>query len=364
MNINRKELINGLNRINNINSQIVKLSITDEKLTMKTYNNFSKIQYEMDLPKKYENFDICVNSKIFNNIISKTNVEEIVLEKEGDSLEISFENSKFTLNTLSEENFKNFNFIIKQNFQKIPLSLDDLIRINKFILPYCVDEQNDVSKKLSSINCINLISENSDLINVYATDGKRLSNLKIPVKFNERINFLIYSKTFSQVLKCLNSKSLSLLYNEKKIFFVETNLKIEIDLMSFSFPDVNKLAEDKKNNFIKLNVSQLINKLERGNIISYNVLNSVVYFSFEQKQAILSFRNSENGYATEMISYELLHGEMPNFSININYLLTALKNIADSEVYFSINDNLSPLFIYDNKDENLLQVILPTKNIF
>lgn len=365
MNINRKEIIAGLNRISSINSQLVKISVVKNLLTLKTYNNFSKIQYETKIENEIDkSFSICINAKIINNIISKTDVDSINLEKENDSLEISFENSKFSLNAISEENFNDFLFKEKSEFKNLPLTFEDLAKINKYVVPYCVEEQSEISRKLSSTNCINLVSDEKHKIDVYATDGKRLSKLKLDVNINANINFLIYSKTFTQVLKCLTNKDLLIYYDDQKIFFVNEKVKVEIDLMAFSFPNVSQIANDAKVNLSKIDVYDLVNKLERGSIISNNTLNSSVYFSFEENKALLSFKNSEQGYASEVIKYELKNGIMPNFSINITFLLTALKNVLDKNVYFSINDNLSPLFIYDDKDENLLQVILPTKSIF
>ncbi|MBR4485960.1 hypothetical protein IKS57_01100, partial [bacterium] len=184
-------------------------------------------------------------------------------------------------------------------------------------------------------------------------------------KNSHKINFLIYSRTFNQLLKCLNNDGDMQIFNSDNNLLIKTNsYLLQINLINLNFPNLSNVAIDQNKNICEINNEELIERLERGSVLSSNINAALVYFSFKNNEIILSFKNSEQGYACEILKFNQLVGQMPNFSINVGYLLNALKNISAPKVKFSIQDNLSPLFIYDLKNENLLQVILPTKNIF
>lgn len=364
MKINIKELLAGLSKINNINSQYVKMLVENNTVKLKAFNNYIKIEYLVKNINSKEKFSIIFNPRILINVLSKINTDQINLEKDTNSLLVFANNFKLALNGLNTEDFLDFNLESKITTQKSILNIEDLQKISKYVQPYALEEQNDISRKLVNINCINITVLNKQL-KAFATDMKRLVSLELRNDVKENFNILIYTKTFSQMLKNLsNDKKTEILFNDKNLFFKDEFMIMEVSLISLNYPNIQKTAIDDKKNIFTVNTFDLISKLEMGNILSTNGNNALVYFSFQNDKILLSFKNSEQGYASELIDFKHIKGDIPNFSISINFLMTALKNVVDKSVTFSINDNLSPLFIYDEKNVTLLQVVLPTKNIF
>ena len=363
--INKKELIIALNKINSINSNFVYLESVENNLFLKTYNSYSKIQYKISNIKKTDSIQVLINSKILNSLISKINSTLINLTQEQNNLLIEVENSKFTLNGIDKNEFNLFNLEVNDSWNQTDITLNDLLLIAKYVISYSVEE-NGENTKLVNVNCINILNSNN-FLQAFATDLKRLVILKLKnnSKNLNKVNFLIYSKTFNQLLKCLNNNENIKIFNSDNNLLIQTDsYLLQINLINLNFPNLTNIAVDQNKNICEINNEELIQKLERGSVLSSNLNSALAYFSFKNNEIILSFKNSEQGYACEILKFNHISGQMPNFSINVGYLINALKNISNPRVKFSIQDNLSPLFIYDLNNENLLQVILPTKNIF
>ncbi|MBQ5543404.1 MAG: DNA polymerase III subunit beta, partial [Mycoplasmataceae bacterium] len=337
----------------------------ENNLFLKTYNSYSKIQYKISNIKKTDNIQVLINSKILNSLISKINSTLINLTQEQNNLLIEVENSKFTLNGIDKNEFSLFNLEVNDSWNQTDITLNDLLLIAKYVISYSVEE-NGENTKLVNVNCINILNSNNSL-QAFATDLKRLAILKLKnnKKNLNKVNFLIYSKTFNQLLKCLNNNENIKIFNSDNNLLIQTDsYLLQINLINLNFPNLTNIAIDQNKNICEINNEELIQKLERGSVLSSNLNSALAYFSFKNNEIILSFKNSEQGYACEILKFNHISGQMPNFSINVGYLINALKNISNPRVKFSIQDNLSPLFIYDLNNENLLQVILPTKNIF
>ena len=363
MTIKTRELVQIFTKIAYINPNLVKLETKNKKLYIKTFNNYAKVQCEIDLKKNPDEFNILINLKILSSLLSKINQEEITIAQEAGKLMISYDRSNYNLNAMAEENFPDFNLNVDKTFINANLTLAQLGDIARYITEYAVNNASD-GTKLSATDCISICTKNNSLY-AEATDVKRLAILKINDQCKDNLNLLIYSKTFTQLIHLLSADKNAQVFSNTKNLLVQTNnCIIEIDLIAQNFPDLVSAVKDQDQNVVEIDVKTLIDRLETGNSILGTSSFPIVNFGFKSKDLLLSFKSSEQGNACENIDYKKIKGEMPDFSININYLLTALKNITSKTTKLSIKDNLSPLFIYDLSNKNLLQVILPSKNIY
>ena len=363
MTIKTKELVQVLNKISYINPNLAKLETKNKKLCIRTFNNYAKVQCEIDLKKNLDEFNILINLKILSSLLSKINQDEINIVQESGKLTISYDRSNYNFNAMSEENFPDFNLTVDKTFVDTNLTITQLGDIARYVLGYATDGAGD-GNKLSATDCISIATKNKALY-AEATDIKRLAILKINDQSKENLSLLIYNKTFSQLIHLLNAdKNVAVFSNTKNLLVQSNNCIIEIDLIAQNFPDLVNAVRDQEENVVEIDVKTLIDRLETGNSILGTSSFPIVNFGFKSKDLLLSFKSSEQGNACENIDYKKIKGEMPDFSININYMLTALKNITSKMTKLSIKDNLSPLFVYDLNNKNLLQVILPSKNIY
>ena len=105
MTIKTRELVQIFTKIAYINPNLVKLETKNKKLYIKTFNNYAKVQCEIDLKKNPDEFNILINLKILSSLLSKINQEEITIAQEAGKLMISYDRSNYNLNAMAEENF-------------------------------------------------------------------------------------------------------------------------------------------------------------------------------------------------------------------------------------------------------------------
>ncbi|MFP5050959.1 DNA polymerase III subunit beta [Bacillus paranthracis] len=328
-------------------------------------NKESTIQMKIDSQDNLsvEKEGAIVIPKTISDIVRKLPNGEICfkLQKKG-LLDVSTKNSKFSLNTLSSEEYPNFEQG-KFLFQ-VGIEMADLIQAVEGTY-YCA-ATDDARPALRGIE----IKITNKKIAFSATNGHLLSQCRIALEneTNEEEKILqaaiVPAKWIHDAIKNFTNDTLTLGFEENAVTLFSTTQYIKTQLIEGNFPDFKPFLEFPQSivSSFTTNKAELIKGLEQVDIIcSTAEPKAAASIMYENSELILSNNNKNQGEVV-IKTPTTLNGDKEDIKVgfNVNYLLNHLKSLSGEEVTLGYIGDIKPIILNGNREEEF-KLMLPVR---
>ncbi len=273
-------------------------------------------------------------------------------------LNISAENSKFSLLCLPVDNFPS----LSENFQTDGININGekfLSLLNKTKISMSNDETRHY---LNGIYIHITESEKNSYLTGVATDSHRLSSSSISLdKIDNFKPFILPKKAVFQLCNLLQENKENILLNssETKIQFKIGKSKIISKVIDGKFPDYKKVVPQKNNKTLEVDAKDFIHSIERVITVSIDRKEGVK-IALKKGEIELFVNSSSSGEGKENLKADY-NSEDLTVGFNSRYLLDIASEIQDKKLVMNLNDSVSPVLIQDNSDKNSYFVIMPMK---
>lgn len=339
----------------------IKFNLTKEGLFLSASDNDISIETFIDKSKLEE-----INA-IGTTVIQGKYILEIIRKLEGrvvniellDNIKvlISCGNSEFNLNCMDASEFPNLNIEEKKDPIVIKKTeFKDLI--NKTSFAVSTQETRPI---LTGIN-FKLSEDNLECV---STDSYRLAKKMISLdkKIKEEINVVVPGRNLIELTKILSETddNVEMHIFSNKILFKFDNTLFQSRVLSGTFPDVNRLIPEKFELEIKVNANDFYNVIDRASLLTSEKDKNIIKFECIENDVIVSSNSPEIGRVEEKISVEKNNKNDIKIAFSSKFMMDAIRTIESKNVILKFNNEVQPIIIMDEKDETLLQLILPIK---
>ena len=321
----------------------IKLTANDTELGIETYINGNIM----------EEGDICLDAKMFQEIVRKLPDNEINIETDNNMVStITCEKSRFNISGKSSEEFSYLPKLEKDN----PLilsqfSLKEVVRQTIFSIAPDTEPNKMMTGELFEIK--------GDKLRVAALDGHRLAirNIDLRNEYEDK-RVIVPGKTLNEISKIVSGDTDKDIY----IYFTKNHIIFEFDETVV----VSRLLEGKYFNIDQMLTSDyetkfVINKKEFMECIDRSLL-----LVKEGDKKPLSIDAVDNNLAVSIVSTlgtldEDIDiektGKDVKMGFNPKLILDALKVIDEENVSFYIVNSKAPCFIRDEEDKYIYLVL-------
>ncbi|WP_200762923.1 DNA polymerase III subunit beta [Nitrosophilus alvini] len=304
--------------------------------------------YEMGLKADIKNINVTdhgsatANGKKLLDIIRILKDDEIILESKDDTLVIKQGQSRFKLPMFNADEFPQFPQIDEK--PKIEIDSQKLVVSLKKITP-AIDTNNPKFELNGA-----LIDIKEDVINLVATDTRRLAVVKLQNSPSSTLSIIIPRKAILEIQK--------LFFDEIEIYYDETNLIIKSDnylfftkLINGKFPDYERIIPKSLKYEMMLPKDKMVEAIKQITTIS-----NEIKLTFLKDRIIFKSLSDENIEAQTEVEVPTPFEEKFVMAVNSRYLLDFLANIDGNEFKLGLNE---PELPFSLQDENFLTIVMP-----
>ena len=326
------------------------LTASDNDITIQTF-----IPKNDDMNIK-ETGSIIIQGKYILDIVRKIPDEKINIEVFDDTkIIISTNNSEYNLNGINKRDYPNINLEENSN----PILIDGK-ELKKMINQTAFATSSDESRpQLTGIN-FKIIG---DELECNATDSYRLARktLKLNETSNESFNIIIPSKNLVEFIKIIGDENIELHIFNNKILFKSQNLLFQSRLINGSYPNTANLLP--KESFLKIdvNINDLYNVIDRVSILTSDKEKNIVTLETNGDKLIMKSISAEIGHVEENMSIKKDSDSNIKISFSAKFMMEALKVFDGEEATITFVGEVNPIIIKDNKEDNLIQLVLPIR---
>tara|TARA_Y100000816_G_scaffold279641_1_gene252147 strand:- start:362 stop:1462 length:1101 start_codon:yes stop_codon:yes gene_type:complete len=337
---------------------------------------------------------------ILSNIYIKAENEEITLIATDLEIELSFnvkckdikENGETTVSarkifdltrSLSEDTALEFSLKDNQlivtalkfngEFAILPIQDFPVVEIEKFdletkikgnMLADLIDQTSfamasqDVRYYLNGI----LIEIEGAKVNLVATDGHRLAwaTETLDAELNEN-KLILPRKSAIELQKLLNlfPGEVNLCFSTNQILISSDNFRFVSKLIEGNYPDYQKVFPKGEEQTLKVEKSLMQTALSRASVLSNEKYRGVKFILSKDNLRICA-NNPSKESAEEEIAVDYSGDEL-EIGFNISYIQESLSVINNPEVEFVFFGSENSCIIKNNKNDNLVHVIMPMR---
>ncbi len=337
--------------IETVDTNNVKLTATDLDFTVTAIIN-AQVEQEGK---------ITLPSKTLNEIVSKLSDKLITFDmKDGENVvNITCQNSKFDIIGISASEFpqelSNVNIEDSEGFE---IEMKPFVKAVK--QAGFAAASYETSNLLSGIVC----DITGNVLEIASTDGNRLARVreKINNKDNHTKQLIIPSKALNEFIKMstfIDEESVRIFTEKSKIIIKSETTTTISRLLDGQFPKYNQLIPKESPKEAIVNVSELIQALERVSIM-VNEKTSIVKLELSQNNLKLTADTPDSGKSEESLDIDY-NGEDLTIAFNYKYVLEALKNIDSERVKIGLNTPLSATMFRPDSEEDFVGLIMPVQ---
>lgn len=352
------------------------LKVEDNTLTLTAYDLDILIETKISVTG-YENGELVVKAKLFNEIIKKLPGEEVNISSdesifvppdqvipESEEVNISnYENkviiksdkSEFKIYGKSSDEFPSAGDVSEK--ESIILKSDDFIdMINKTSFAASLEESRGIIVGV-------LISLKQNFLTMVALDGFRVALNNRAVPNEKEKNIIVTAKILSEVASLLseaeNVSEISIVLDDRKAKINIDNTKVIIRLLEGEFISYESIIP--KNSKVKVTAGKddLYNAIERASLLSREGKNNLVKLEIKDNSIVISSK-SEAGNLIEEIFVDK-EGEDLEIGFNAKYLSDALKAIDDESIILNFDSSVSPCSITPLVGSSFTHLVLPVR---
>lgn len=267
------------------------------------------------------------------------------------------ENIKYDLNIIALNQYPNILLEKSDNFIKMSIGdFLDLIRETAFAA-----SDDDTRPVLTGIN-LDITKENLECV---VTDSYRLTR-KI-IKLNDRVeenhNIIIPKKNILDFTKIISNSDEFVnlhIFNDKILLETENTL-FQSRLIAGSYPQTSKSIPKEFNLVINVDRKQFYNIIEQASILNNDKDKNIVSINIKENMLYAQSISNEKGSAKMKMVIENNSKEEINISFSARFMMEALNALSTNTVEISLINEVKPIILKNNVEDNLLQLILPIR---
>ena len=337
----------------------IKFDLKKEGLTLTASDN--DITIETFIPKTEEmkieeEGSIIIQGKYILDIVRKIPDDNINIEVFDETkIIISTNNSEYNLNGIDKRDYPN----IKLEESKNPIIIDSK-DFKKMVNQTSFATSNDESRpQLTGIN-FKLINNE---LECSATDSYRLSRkvLNIDNNTTETFNIIIPSKNLIEFVKIIDDDKIEIHIFNNKILFKMQNLLFQSRLINGSYPNTSNLLPKDSKLKIFVDINSLYNVIDRVSILTSDKEKNIVTLETNGNELTMKSSSVEIGRVEEKMIINKDNEEDIRISFSAKFMMEALKSFEGEKATINFVGEVNPIIIKDDKDENLLQLVLPIR---
>lgn len=279
----------------------------------------------------------------------------IELETSGDKVSIKSGRSRFSLMTMTSDEFPSLGDIEgKVAFQVPAETLREIIERTQFAMAH-----QDVRYYLNGL----LLEVHKDCLKAVATDGHRLAMYEKPMEFalEESVQIVIPRKGVTELSKILSDgdAEVGVALNGNHIQVTTEDKRFISKLIDGRFPDYERVLPQNTSKNIEADRETLRQGLARTSILSNEKFRGVrLTLSPNQLRALAHNPEQEEAEEEMEVSYD---GPEMEIGFNVSYLLDVLNVIKSDTVNLYLSDANSSCLIRGKGDEYGRYVVMPMR---
>jgi len=342
--------------------QGIKLDVYDGEMVMLTSN--SDISIKITIKDESLNIEdegeILIPGKIFVEFVRKLDKGVVNFSVvDHNVLKITSKHTDLSLNLLNVEDYPNIDFDL----------IDGPIKMDSKVMKQVIKQTTFATSTIENrpiLTGVNIKVEDDHLVAI-ATDSFRLSQKKIQTTKNyDKMNVVIPGKSLDELYKILelDLEEILLHLDSKSIIFEYGNILFKSRLLDGSFPETSRLIPKDFPVILKFNVNDLAVAVERASLLSVrDSISSIVKLNLKSNNEVEITSNSpEIGKVVEDIEpIDCDSSTSLKIAFSSRYFLDALKTFDADEVFVKFTGEIRPFIIESEKDQGLIQLILPVR---
>lgn len=339
----------------------IKLDLTSDGLYLLSTDN--EIAIKTFIPRKdieniIETGTIVISGKYIYEIVRKMpndfiNIEEVVDSK----VYIYTENSSFTLNCNSANDFPELNLDLSKN----PINLDKRIFKNIISQTSFAASTQEARPVLTGIN-FKIIADKMECV---ATDSYRLSKKTINLNCNieNEINIIIPNKNLNELIKLINDdeEEIEMHIFNNKVIFKFNDIIMMTTLINGTYPDTTKLIPTEFMLEVTTSLNDLYNALDRASLITNQDDKNTINLEVLDRKIKVSSNIPEIGNVEENILASSNNDNKLKISFSSRYMMDAIKAFDSEKITLYFNGEVKPIIIKGTDNQDLIELILPIR---
>lgn len=299
--------------------------------------------------------DIVINAKLLIDMVRKIESEKVTIEV-SDNLKITITGGPTQFNIIG---------IPASDFPEMPIpETDDTMTIEgsvlkdmigKTIYAVSTSDQKPVHTGTKFIM-------GNDELTLVSVDGYRLAVCKkFGVRYSQDTSFVVPAKTLSEVSKLIGDSDEDVSVGTARRYGVFRLPKYTVvtRLLEGEFLDYTKSIPVGYKTRVKIYVHSLFDSVERASLIINDRFKSPIRVNFEDNfvniTCATALGNAQDEFACEV------EGEAVEIGFNNRYILDALRNSGQEEIYLELNGPLSPMKLVPVEGSEFLFLVLPVR---
>lgn len=370
--IKKDLLLDGLNKVSKAISTKnlipvlagIKFDLKKKKLTLTASDNDITIQTvvtstnEDDFRVEKEG-SIIVSGKYMLDIVRKLPNKYINIEV-FDELKILIytENSEFSLNGISEDEYPNINL----DESKKKVTINNKVFKNIVNQTAFASSNEETKPVLTGIN-FNIVG---DVLECNSTDSYRLANkvVKLEKSSEENFNIVIPSHNileFTRILDDDEEGNVEMHISNNKVLFIYKNLKFQSRLINGTYPNTSNLMPKEDFLIVYTKLNDLYNVIDRASILTSDKDKNIVTLETNGNVLTLKSSSQEIGRVEEKMNITKNNEEEIRISFSAKYMMEALKSFSTETVEIHFVGEIKPILVKSSEDETLTQLVLPIR---
>lgn len=303
----------------------------------------------------------CINTKNLSDILRELPDEklEILIDQSQNLLGLSCKNINYSLLITSPDDYPQVNF--ENSSQPIKLKSKDVLNI-------ITKTSHAVSTDETRVNLNGIFFQQlENKLRAVAIDGHRLALLDIN-NFNSSNQVLqdgviIPKKGISELKKLADAyiDSEFTIHIDESFLYASANEEyfLSIRLIAREYPKYQTVIPSKTSFEIVLDRNSLINAVKRIKLLANEKTNGIK-LTIGKTELKISADHPSLGHAKEILPIQYTGKEM-EIGFNAKYMIESLNVLDVNEIIYEFNNELSPVIIRSNEEENFLGIIMPLK---
>lgn len=315
-----------------------------------------QIQRSIDLGGDEGSFSTTFSVRKMIDILRTIPSDQVVsLESQQNKVLIKAGKSKFTLQTLSPEDYP----LVQESTQ-----LNENIKLSQSLLKKMLSEVafsmavHDIRFYLNGI----LFVIDGQSLSLVATDGHRLAytNKQLEQSFPKQ-EVILPRKTVNELLRLLsdNEDEVLIKFSNNQAKFTFSGIEFITKLVEGKFPDYNRVIPKNQKNGLTLNRVSLLSSLQRTAILTSDKFKGI-RFNFETDLLKINSVNAEQEEANDELDVEY-SGDPIEIGFNVTYLIDVLTNMNQESVHIGLQDSNSSALVTIPNNDQFKYVVMPMR---
>ncbi len=294
-----------------------------------------------------------IEASMILDIVKNLPDDTVVLELEGDTLEVYSGRSHFSLATMDASEFPELMTADVENFIEMDTSILDEM-IDKVIYAAATDE---FMKNLNGVYW----ELSKDNLRLVASDGFRLALMDQAIEATD-LSFLVSLKSMKElqnVISNTSEPSVKLRYDGKRLSVQAGDVEVTMRVVDADFPDYRRVLPQDFNTRAVVSRDDVLDALKRVMVIAKRG-SDAVKVTLQEGTLIMTSRSPDYGEATEEVEADV-EGQEITAAFNPKFLTEAIRRVDTPEVELLFVSETAPLKIKPSDREDYFFIIMPIR---